>query len=66
MQITSADDLIEPLGQSLRKLLRWAEAYEPRMLSERRAYDADLDEAEDLLQAVQAWTLLNGGGVERR
>jgi hypothetical protein len=36
------------------------------MLSERRAYDADLDEAEDLLQAVQAWTLLNGGGVERR
>jgi hypothetical protein len=47
--------MAEKLRQSLRKLLGWAEAYEPPTLSERLRYDADLDEAEDLLDAADAW-----------
>jgi hypothetical protein len=51
----SALEMAEKLRRSLRKLLGWAEAYEPPMLSERLRYDADLDEAEDLLDAADAW-----------
>jgi len=54
----SADEMVERLRQSLHKLLGWAELYEPRMLHERTRYDADLDEAEDLLDAADAWMVL--------
>ena len=47
--------LANRLRQSLRKLLVWAEAYQPRDLSERRQYDSELDEAEDLLEAADRW-----------
>jgi hypothetical protein len=48
------------LRQSLRKLLAWAEAYQPKMPSERVRYDDDLDEAEDLLEAADYWASLQG------
>lgn len=41
------------------RLLRWAEAYQPTTLHEREGYDADLDEAEDLLDAAGAWLALH-------
>ena len=59
MTDVSADEMVERLRQSLTKLLGWAELYEPRMLRERAQYDADLDEAEDLLDATEAWMVLN-------
>jgi hypothetical protein len=55
----SADEMVKRLRQCLHKLLRWAEAYQPRMAHERAQYDADLDEVEDLLGATDAWILLN-------
>ena len=55
----SADEMVERLRRSLTKLLGWAELYEPHMLRERAQYDADLDEAEDLLEATDAWRVLN-------
>jgi len=42
------DKLVEELRLSRRRVLKWAEAYEPRR-EQRRAYDADLDAAEALL-----------------
>jgi hypothetical protein len=51
--------MVERLRQSLSAVLRWAELYSPRMLDERTQYDADLDEAEDALDAAEGWTLLN-------
>jgi len=57
----SAPELANRLRQSLRKLLGWAEAYEPRILSERVKYDDDLDEAEDLLEAADDWAATNLG-----
>ncbi len=39
---------LEEFRRSLRKVLHWAEAYEPSR-QHRQAYDADLDEAEALL-----------------
>ena len=42
------DTLREEFRFSLRRVLRWAEAYEPSR-EQRRAHDADLDEAEALL-----------------
>lgn len=59
MTDVSADEMVERLRQSLCTLLRWAELYEPRMLHERAQYDADLDEAEELLDATEAWIVLN-------
>ncbi len=55
MADVSADEMVERLRQSLRKLLAWAEQYAPRMIDERTRYDADLDQAEDLLEATEAW-----------
>jgi hypothetical protein len=55
----SAYEMADRLRQSLRKLLGWGGAYEPRILSERSKYDADLDEAEDLLDAAEAWIALH-------
>jgi hypothetical protein len=55
----SPDEIVGRLRQSLDTLLGWAEAYAPRMLEERARYDADLDEAEDLLEAAEAWLTLN-------
>ena len=52
MTDVSAEDLVERLRQSVSKLLGWAELYEPRTQQERARYDADLDEAEDLLEAT--------------
>lgn len=54
MTNVSAEDLIERLRQSLCTMMRWAEAYEPRLVSERSRYDADLDEAETVLTAADA------------
>ena len=54
-----AHEMVERLRQSLTKLLRWAECYQPRLLRERARYDAELDEAEDLLEATDAWMALN-------
>lgn len=51
----SADEMVERMRQSLLKLLEWAEAYEPRTFDERTRYDADLDEAENLLDDTEAW-----------
>jgi hypothetical protein len=59
MTDVSAEEMVERARESLRKLLRWAEAYQPRTLRERGAYDEDLDEAEDLLEAFDAWAVLN-------
>lgn len=56
-----ADDLVERLRQSLHAVLHWAEAYQPRVVGEREQYDADLDEAEDVLAAVDG---LIGPGAE--
>jgi hypothetical protein len=56
----SAPELAHRLRQSLRKLLAWAEAYQPKMLSERLRYDDDLDEAEDLLDAADSWVAFHG------
>jgi hypothetical protein len=55
----SADQMVERLRQSLDTLLGWAELYAPRMIEERARYDADLDEAEDVLEVAEAWILLN-------
>jgi hypothetical protein len=46
------DELVERLRQSLHAVLHWAEAYQPRVLGERDQYDADLDEAENVLAVV--------------
>lgn len=59
MTDVSADEMVERLRQSLYMLLEWAELYEPRTIEERARYDADLDEAEDVLEAADAWILLN-------
>lgn len=59
MMDVSADEMVERLRQSLHKLLVWADQYEPRLHHERTRYDADLDEAEDLLDVTDAWILLN-------
>ena len=61
MTDASAHEIVERLRQSLSKLLGWAELYDPRMLHERARYDADLDEAEDLLEATEAWMVLDAG-----
>jgi hypothetical protein len=55
MADVSADEMVERLRQSVHRLLGWAEQYAPRMLEERERYDADLDEAEDVLEATEAW-----------
>ena len=60
MEPMSAPELANRLRQSLRKLLTWAEAYQPKMPSERVRYDDDLDEAEDLLEAADTWAALHG------
>jgi len=57
--------MADKLRKSLRKLLGWAEAYEPPVLSERLRYDADLDEAEDLLDAADAWFAVDSDRVEK-
>ena len=57
--------MAEKLRRSLRKLLGWAEAYEPPMLSERMRYDADLDEAEDLLDAADVWFAVDADRVRK-
>ena len=57
----SGPELTNRLRQSLRKLLGWAEAYQPKILSERLRYDDDLDEAEDLLEAADDWAATNLG-----
>lgn len=59
MKDLSADEMVERLRQSLHTILGWAELYEPRTLHERTHYDADLDDAEDLLDAADAWTVVN-------
>jgi hypothetical protein len=46
-------DLIEDLRFTLRRVLKWAEAYEPSGI-QKRTYDADLDAAEALLRKVDA------------
>lgn len=66
MEPVSASEMTDRLRQSLRKLLGWAEAYEPRILSERLKYDADLDEAEDLLDAAEAWIALHADRFHER
>ncbi len=60
MEPMSAPELANRLRQSLRKLLAWAEAYQPKMPDERVRYDDDLDEAEDLLEAADNWAALHG------
>jgi hypothetical protein len=50
--------MVERLRQSLCKLLAWAEAYQPRLPHERARFDAELDEAEDLLEATDAWIVV--------
>ena len=57
MDVSAADMLVR-LRHSMHQLLRWAEAYQPRMVNERERYDADLDHAEDLLDALDAWLAL--------
>lgn len=59
MEPVSAEEMVVKLRQSLDTLLRWAEAYEPRTLNERLIYDRDLDEAESVLDAVDAWMAIN-------
>lgn len=59
MTVVSAEDMVDRLRQSMHKLLQWAEAYQPTMLREREQYDADLDQAEDLLDAADAWVALH-------
>jgi hypothetical protein len=54
-----ADAIVQRLRQSLYKLLGWAERYQPQMLHERTEYDADLDEAEDLLDATEVGMVVN-------
>ena len=61
----SGPELTNRLRQSLRKLLGWAEAYQPKILSERLRYDDDLDEAEDLLDAADDWAAANVGVASR-
>lgn len=56
MTDVSTDDVVRRLRRSLTKLQGWALLYKPRMLRERAQYDDDLDEAEDLLEATEAWT----------
>ena len=56
------EDMVDRLRQSMHRLLRGAEAYQPTMLHERELYDADLDEAEDLLDAADAWLALHADG----
>lgn len=65
MESMSAPELANRLRQSLRKLLGWAEAYEPKILSERLRYDDDLDEAEDLLEAADDWAATHPGVASR-
>jgi hypothetical protein len=55
----SPDEMVERMRQSLYTLLGWAELYAPQMTEERARYDADLDEAEAVLEATEAWLLLN-------
>ena len=45
------DELLHQLCVSLRRVLKWAEAYDPPAL-QRRDYDADLDTAEALLTKI--------------
>ncbi len=66
MEPVSASEMTDRLRQSLRKLLGWAEAYEPRILGERLKYDADLDEAEDVLDAAAAWMALHAARLHER
>lgn len=66
MEPVSASEMTDRLRQSLRKLLGWAEAYQPRIVSERLQYDADLDEAEDLLEAAEAWMALHSDRLHER
>jgi hypothetical protein len=54
-----ADEMVARLRQSLETILAWAELYAPRTLHERTRYDADLDQAEELLGAADAWMLLS-------
>jgi|RhiMetdeSRZDD1v2_1073273.scaffolds.fasta_scaffold1155094_2 hypothetical protein len=65
MTDVSATDMVDRLRQSVHRLLQWAEAYQPRMLHERERYDADLDEAEVLLDASGAWLALHADDSPR-
>ena len=65
MTDVSAADMVDRLRQSMYRLLQWAEAYQPTMLHERERYDADLDEAEDLLDASDAWLTLHPDDLPR-
>lgn len=65
MTDVSAADMVDRLRHSMHRLLQWAEAYQPTMLHEREQYDADLDEAEDLLDASDAWLALHADDVPR-
>jgi hypothetical protein len=58
----SAEDMLDRLRHSIHRLLQWAEAYRPTTLYERERYDADLDEAEDVLDATNAWLALHADG----
>jgi hypothetical protein len=51
--VVSPEDLLEDLRFTLRRVLKWAEAYEPSRM-QKRAYDADLDAAEALLSRPDA------------
>ena len=65
MTDVSAADMVDRLRHSMSRLLQWAEAYQPRMLDERERYDADLDKAEELLDASGAWLALHADDVPR-
>ena len=54
-----ADEMVARLRRSLETMLAWAELYAPRTLHERTRYDADLDQAEELLAAADAWMVLS-------
>lgn len=66
MNDVSAEEIVDRLRQSVHKLLHWAEGYQPRTVHERGAYDADLDEAEDLLEAIDRWAALHADRWWRR
>jgi hypothetical protein len=62
MTDVSAEDMLDRLRHSMYRLLQWAEEYQPRTRYERERYDADLDEAEDVLDATAAWLASHGRG----
>lgn len=62
MSVAEPGNLIEELRLALRRILKWAEAYEPPR-DRRRAYDADLDAAEALLARTEARSARARGSV---